>query len=67
MEYNIHKYDFISVWSHENKKCCVFVTLDWALYIYIGGGSSDMEATILHRHVSTVAQNGQTALERTRF
>ena len=42
MEYNIHKYVLISVLSPENKNC-VFVTLEWALYIYMESRSSSME------------------------
>lgn len=31
-----------------------------AVYIYTGSGSSPTKIAILHHHVSTVAQNGQT-------
>ena len=37
---------------------CVFLTLELALYIYQGGGSSSTETAMLHRHVYKVAQNG---------
>ena len=35
--------------------------------MYIGGGSSSMEAAMLHLHFSTVTQNEQTYLVRTCF
>ena len=53
MEFSIHNY--------------VFISLQRALRFYIWSGSSSTESAMLHRNVSTVAQNGQTialALER---
>ena len=44
-----------------------FVILGWALNIYIWGEFSAMGVAMLHCHVSTVAQNGQTALVKTWF
>ena len=44
-----------------------FFTLEWALYVYMGRGSSSTGGTLLQRHVSTVAQNGQIIPERTGF
>ena len=40
------------------EKDCVFVNLECAIYIYRRCGSFSM--AMLHRHVSTVAQDGQT-------
>ena len=42
----------------------VFVRLERAVYIHMGSWSPSTGAAMLHRHVSTVAQNGQTALEK---
>lgn len=56
MEYNIRRYVLISVQSLENKICFVTITLELAFHIYIGVG----QATMLHSHVSAVAQNRQT-------
>ena len=42
----------------------VFVHFEWAVYIYMGSGSPSTEAAMLHRHVSTEAQNEQTAVEK---
>lgn len=39
----------------------LFVGFERALYNYIGSGSSS-ESAMLHHHVSTVVQNGQTKL-----
>ncbi len=55
LEYN-HNYNVvIIVQSPENKHYCVFISLECVFHIYRGSRS-----TILHCHVSTVAQNGQT-------
>ncbi len=45
MEYNIHNV-FISVKSPEMENRCVFVSLEWALHIYIGSGSSSTESAM---------------------
>ena len=41
-----------------------FGYLKWALHIYIWSRDSTKESVILHRHVSTVAQNGQVGFRQ---
>lgn len=43
--------------------CYVFIDLEWAITIYIDSGSLYTEVAMLRSHVSTIAQNGQTALQ----
>ena len=40
---------------------------EWALYIYMGGGPSSIKPTMLHHHVSIVAQNRQTLTPERNF
>lgn len=61
------KLKLLTVWSLAlpvTMKLCVFLSLERALYIYIRSRSSSTEPVILHCHVSTIAQNGQTSSER---
>ena len=59
MEYTIHNYVLISVKLPVNTNHCVFVSLEWALRIYIGIGSFSKESAMLHCHVFKVSQTGQ--------
>lgn len=60
MEHNIQSYVFITVQSPETKYHCVFVTLEGFFNIYRESRPSSMESAMLHGHVSTGAQDGQT-------
>ena len=48
-------------------RCFVLVTLECALNVHIGSGSYTMGTAMLHGHIYTVEQNGQTALEKMSF
>ena len=64
MEPNIHKYVPITVGSHENKNGVFSLAQIEPSCLHV---CSSTEVTVSLRRGSTVAQNGQTALERKRF
>ena len=57
MEYNVHNYVLISVWSLKLQTILSW-PLKWSLDVYIGSGYCSNSTG--HRHVSKVAHNGQT-------
>lgn len=59
MECNIHNHVFNSKYSPETKNHC-FHYLRMSCLVTKGSSSSSTELPMLHRHVSTSSQNGQT-------
>lgn len=50
MKYNIHKYIFAWVQTFSNKNFCVFISLEWTLYVQSGNQSSFMESAMFGHH-----------------